>query len=226
MWRALRWYETVGVLLLGALLGAASMAHIIGWPKWLAEIGGQTWAGWVQAVGSIAAIIGAAKIADRARKEDTEARQRDLLRKEINAVNRVLSAVNIASNRIGFLKLCLRGQPAAPTVDSIEKVKDCLPMLKTALDGLDEAGGLWALGQPFIQQLPEVVRTAQVVLDSPLPTPDLLNTGSFSDQQPGINRLLKANKAIQSASVALQSAEEIHKGCRAFIENPAISVLR
>ena len=63
--RALRWYEASGVLLLGALVGSASMAHFVGRPKWLADIGGQTWSGWVQAIGSIAAIWFSIRISRR-----------------------------------------------------------------------------------------------------------------------------------------------------------------
>lgn len=54
--RQLRWYEAIAMVLLGTAVGATCVAQILDWPKWLADVSGQTWAAWLQAFGAVAAI--------------------------------------------------------------------------------------------------------------------------------------------------------------------------
>lgn len=215
-----RWQNAFAfVLLCLAAIGSIFLAVVmLGWTGLLSS----DVANWVQAVGSIAAIIGTARLADRARKEGIEARNRDVLYKEIKAVNRVLSSVTIAQNRVRHLRLLLQGEPAEPTLDSIEKVKDCLPMLTKAFDGLDEAGGMWAQGQMLLQQLSQVVRAAEAVQQIPTPGPQSNDVEFVASLEKRKDRVPKADHAIQSASVALQTGEQIDQSCRAFIANPSI----
>lgn len=207
------------VLLCLAAIGSVFLAVVmLGWTGLLSS----DVANWVQAIGSIAAIIGAARLADRARKEGIQARNREVLYKEIKAVNRVLSSVALSDNRVGYLRILLEGEPAAPTIDSIEKVKDCLPMLTKAFDGLDEAGGIWAQGQMLLQQLSQAARAAEAVRQVPTPNPESNDAEFVMGLEMRKDRIKKAGYAIQSASVALQTGKTLDAACRAFIASPSI----
>lgn len=54
--RQLSWYESMGTVLLGVVIGATCTAGVLNWPSWITGKLGSALASWVQAIGSIAAI--------------------------------------------------------------------------------------------------------------------------------------------------------------------------
>jgi hypothetical protein len=98
--RRLKWYEAIGLVLLGAAVGATCVAHVLEWPAWLARVEGQTWAAWLQAFGAVAAIRAGFALArrqyavglrlQRSQERREEARRDQADRQE---VSRILMAI-------------------------------------------------------------------------------------------------------------------------------------
>lgn len=62
--RQLKWYEAIAIVA-GMAAGATFVAYIVDWPRWLAEVSGQTWAAWLQALGAVTAIWAGFALASR-----------------------------------------------------------------------------------------------------------------------------------------------------------------
>ncbi len=122
------------------------------------------WSGWVQAFGSIGAIFGAAAIADGGRRHAQAERRRDLMRKESKSVIRVSAGLDAVQLQVGELRLALTGQHPSSPEDCLETVRAGEVMFRTALDTVDELGGIWVQGHFVLRRIPLVIDKALAVM--------------------------------------------------------------
>lgn len=121
------------VLLSMAVVASFFVAlSVLGWTELL----GSGAANWVQAFGSIAAIVGAAWLANDSRRRDLAARRRELLYKEIKAINRVMAGVDRVINKAMDLQNSLQVETPVSPKDEADDLKTSGEMLKIAMEGM------------------------------------------------------------------------------------------
>jgi len=204
-------------LLLMAVVASVFVAlSVLGWTELL----GSGAANWVQAFGSIAAIFGAAWLADRSHRRDRAERHRDLLYKEIKAINRVLAGADRVLINAADLETSFAHAQGGSASDQADELNSRIEMLKSAMDEIDEASGIWVQCYDTVQMIPRVVdKAAQLIALTEAPA----SPGpAFGEQRD--NAIAMADIAYRSASLTLiRSACTTRDICRAFIANPSVA---
>lgn len=190
------------------------------------------WSGWVQAFGSIGAIFGAAAIADGGRRHAQAERRRDLLRKEGKSVIRVNAGLDAVHTQIGELRMALKGQHDSRPEDGLDAVRACEMMFRTALESVDELGGIWVQGHFVLRRIPLVIDKAQKVMAAQkILTPLERYVGTRDKEQR--DKLGKARAAEIAALEDLDKAIDLLNGpatavrdyCTSFRAKPELTSL-
>lgn len=204
------------VLLSMAVVASFFVAlSVLGWTELL----GSGAANWVQAFGSIAAIVGAAWLANDSRRRDLAERQRELLYKEIKAINRVMAGVDRVINKAMDLQNSLQVETPVSPKDEADDLKTSGEMLKIAMEGIDEASSIWVLCFDTAQRIPRVCDKASAysrLLDVPpgngWPSVDYLRAA-----------LEMAGAEYKREDYKLMdSAVRVRDACRSFIKYPSM----
>lgn len=127
------------------------------------------WASWVQAMGTIIAIVGSYWLGEREYRRDRGERDDKQRAESVRQLNLVLAAVNLTCDRVGYLVLSMRGDPPIVKEPDLSAVSDCVGVLADSLNHVTDNPGVWVAGTRLRQNLLRVVDMAEQARDADAP---------------------------------------------------------
>lgn len=197
------------LLALGAVTSFFLVLATLGWTGLLSSAA----ANWVQAFGSIGAIFGAAWLADRSRRHGLEDKRIESVRREVKAINLVLMAATHTHTNLFHISLALGGNPGGDIGQFIRGAKAQAAVLETALEGIEDSLGIWALAYQVSQETPAVCDEAEAVWK---------NVG-LDPENPEYQaaRVAAAARALRSTNRVMQNAADVSASCRSYLAQAA-----
>ncbi|MPS30537.1 MAG: hypothetical protein E2576_14495 [Alcaligenaceae bacterium] len=167
----------------------------------VSQYGGKAsdWAAWVQALGSIAAILGAYILGEREYRRARDERLKELREQRVSAINRFMAAIDLACNRVGHLQICLEGDPPEIVPENLADVDRCTGTVKDATNTLAINPALWIAGNQVAQAICRVHEASLRAVATDPCDPNL-----FDD-------------AIRQCSNMLRSSEKLIERCKEML---------
>lgn len=193
------------LLTLGAVASFFLVIASLGWTGLL----GSGVANWVQAFGSIGAIVGAAWLADRSRRHGLEDKRRESLRREVKAINLVLMAATHTHTNLFHISLALGGNPTGNMAQFVRGAKAQAAILQVALEGIDESLGIWGQAYTVSQETPSVCDEVELAWKS-------LGLGHWKAGGMAASGQTAAS-AQNSVNRVMDAAESVTRSCRSYL---------